>query len=102
MDATMLDTMTATFTTAFQVGAQALAPTSVGLLALAATIGWNWEMRLVLMSNMGLGDVLASAFLKLVTLAVTWWIVLNILPMSDALAQTVTQWGSVVAGQGGG
>ena len=96
---TLLDTIVNGFLTAIQGGTMAVAPYGVALLgAMALLAYWFRFAPEVASAGVGLGDALAAFLFLVIGLGITQWIVLNLIPMGDALYQSAIQIGLSAAG----
>ena len=99
MDFGLLDQVLAMFVAAFKAGTLSLGAYSIPLLGAFAFIGWYWNFgRQMALGSGEMGDALASALLYAVNIGVAYWLVVNILPMGEALYNTFLMWGQSVGG----
>lgn len=85
---TLMDTVVAGFLTAIDGLTQSVAPYGVGLLAVMAALAFFFRYApYVSATGAGLGDVLAGLVLLILGIGITQWILLNMVPMADALYQ---------------
>lgn len=99
MDFGILDHAQTVFLTALKAGTLSLGVWSVPLLSAMSLIAWYWQFGRSLMLGGGqVGDALAAALLTAMYIGITYWLVVNIAPITEALYQTFLLWGQSVGG----
>lgn len=83
---TLMDTVVAGFVEAIQSATVAVAPYGMWLLAVLAIAAYFFRYApYVSSTGVGMGDLLAGFLLLILGLALTQWILLNLIPMGEAL-----------------
>ena len=98
MLATVFDDITNAFVAALQAGTQILAVYSLPLLGVLGLIAFYWQLGPKLMIGAGLGDALAGCLLFLLQIGVGYWVLFNLIPLSQAAFTTFLGWGASVTG----
>jgi type IV secretory pathway TrbL component len=99
IEATVFDDITTAFVTGLQAGTATLGVFSIPLLGVLGLIAFYWELgpRLVL-GSAGMGDAIAGTLLQLLKVGVGYWVLFNLVPMSDAAFTTFLGWGASLTG----
>src|SRR2546427_6759947 len=101
MTAQLLNDIVSAFVAALEGGAVTLGQYSFGLLAIAATLAFYFQVGpQVAHGGVGVGDALAGFLLLAIKIAVTFWLVLLLPDLARAAFDTFAQWGATVSGGG--
>src|SRR2546427_11580592 len=101
MTAQLLNDIVSAFVAALEGGAVTLGQYSFGLLAIAATLAFYFQVGpQVAHGGVGVGDALAGFLLLIIKIAVTFWLVLHLPDLASAAFDTFAQWGTAVGGGG--
>jgi type IV secretory pathway TrbL component len=96
---TLIDTVVAGFLSAIEGALANVAPYGFGLLGVLAAIAFYFRyLPYVSSTGAGLGDALAGLILLMLGIGITMWMVLEIIPMGDALYQAAVTIGLNAAG----
>ena len=99
MNASALDTITTAFVSALQAGQLALQPYALPLLAVFALIAFYFTLGpLVANSGAGLGDALGTVLLTTIRIGIFYWILVNLIPLTNAAFLTFVGWGLAPTG----
>ena len=99
MDFKFLDVVVNTFVAALQSGAATLGKYSLGLLAVLGAIAFRRELWPVIVSGGSqIGDALGTFLFFLVRTGFFMWILVNLIPLTDAVFSTFLTWGGAVGG----
>ena len=101
MNAQLLNDIVSAFVAALEAGTVTLGQYSFGLLAIAATLAFYFQVGpQVASGGTGVGDALAGFLLLAIKIGVFYWLVLHLPDLARAAFDTFAQWGATVSGGG--
>src|SRR2546428_478596 len=101
MTAQLLNDIVSAFVAALEAGTVTLGQYSFGLLAIAATLAFYFQVGpQVAHAGLGVGDALAGFLLLAIKIAVIFWLVLHLPDLARAAFDTFAQWGAAARGGG--
>src|SRR6266404_5644982 len=101
MTAQLLNDIVNAFVAAIEAGTVTLGQYSFGLLAIAATLAFYFQVGpQVASGGTGVGDALAGFLLLAIKIGVIYWLVLHLPDLARAAFDTFAQWGASVSGGG--
>ena len=101
MNAQLLNDIVSAFVAALEAGTVTLGQYSFGLLAIAATLAFYFQVGPhVASGGSGAGEALAGFLLLAVKIGIVYWLVLHLPDLARAAFDTFAQWGAAVSGGG--